>query len=299
MNGKVITLLIVLLVGLLTAFGSVFTLNEREQAIVVQFGEPKRVITDPGINFKLPFFEQVIYLDKRILSLDIRPQEVLASDQRRILVDSFARYRISDPLKRFQAARDERTAARLLEDAMESTVRQVLANEVMGSIVSGERAALMRQISELTNQRAASFGLEVVDVRLKRVDLPEQNSQAIFQRMETERQREAAEKRATGQRDAVKIRATGQRDAVKIRAEADRRVLELIADAERQSQTIRGEADGEAVKIFADAYTKDADFFEFYRTMQAYRKSLGKDDTTLVLSPDSEFFKLFIDRDGK
>jgi len=288
MNGKVITLLIVLLVGLLTAFGSVFTLNEREQAIVVQFGEPKRVITDPGINFKLPFFEQVIYLDKRILSLDIRPQEVLASDQRRILVDSFARYRISDPLKRFQAARDERTAARLLEDAMESTVRQVLANEVMGSIVSGERAALMRQISELTNQRAASFGLEVVDVRLKRVDLPEQNSQAIFQRMETERQREAAEKRATGQRDAVKIRA-----------EADRRVLELIADAERQSQTIRGEADGEAVKIFADAYTKDADFFEFYRTMQAYRKSLGKDDTTLVLSPDSEFFKLFIDRDGK
>jgi membrane protease subunit HflC len=288
MNGKVITLLIILLVGLLTAFGSVFTLNEREQAIVVQFGEPKRVITDPGINFKLPFFEQVIYLDKRILSLDIRPQEVLASDQRRILVDSFARYRISDPLKRFQAARDERTAARLLEDAMESTVRQVLANEVMGSIVSGERAALMRQISELTNQRAASFGLEVVDVRLKRVDLPEQNSQAIFQRMETERQREAAEKRATGQRDAVKIRA-----------EADRRVLELIADAERQSQTIRGEADGEAVKIFADAYTKDADFFEFYRTMQAYRKSLGKDDTTLVLSPDSEFFKLFIDRDGK
>ncbi len=288
MNAKAISGIVVLFIVVVGLFNSIFILTEREQAIVVQFGEPKRVIKDPGLNFKIPVWEQVIYLDKRILSLDIRPQEVLASDQRRILVDSFARYRISDPLKRFQAARDERTAARLLEDAMESTVRQVLANEVMGTIVSGERAALMRRISELTNQRAASFGLEVVDVRLKRVDLPQQNSQAIFARMETERQREAEEKRASGRRDAVKIRA-----------EADRRVAELVADAERQSQTIRGEADGQAVKIFADAYGKDKDFFEFYRTMQAYRKSLGKDDTTLVLSPDSEFFKLFINDGGK
>ncbi|UTW54426.1 protease modulator HflC [Kordiimonas sp. SCSIO 12610] len=287
MNAKVISGIVVLFIGLFVFFSSMFIVSEREQAIVVQFGEPKDVIREPGLHFKIPGLQQVIYLDKRILSLDIRPQEVLASDQRRILVDSFARYRISDPLKRFQAARDERTAARLLEDAMESTVRQVLANEVMGSIVSGERAALMRKISELTNQRAASFGLEVVDVRLKRVDLPQQNSEAIFARMETERQREAEEKRASGRRDAVKIKA-----------EADRRVAELVADAERQSQTIRGEADGQAVKIFADAYGKDKDFFEFYRTMQAYRKSLGKDDTTLVLSPDSEFFKLFVD-DGK
>lgn len=288
MNGKMIAGIIALFVALFVLFSSLFIVSEREQAIVVQFGEPKNVIRKPGLHFKIPLLQQVIYLDKRILSLDIRPQEVLASDQRRILVDSFARYRISDPLKRFQAARDERTAARLLEDAMESTVRQVLANEVMGAIVSGERAALMRKISELTNQRAASFGLEVVDVRLKRVDLPQQNSQAIFARMETERQREAEEKRASGRRDAVKIRA-----------EADRRVAELVADAERQSQMVRGEADGKAVKIFADAYGQDKDFFEFYRTMQAYRKSLGKDDTTLVLSPDSEFFKLFIDDGGK
>ncbi|NVJ71061.1 MAG: protease modulator HflC [Alphaproteobacteria bacterium] len=285
MNAKSIIALVI--VGVLIAVGlsGLFVVDERRQAIVVKFGSPQRTVTEPGLHFKMPFLEQVIFLEKRILSLDVPPQEVLASDQRRILVDSFARYRIVDPLKRYQAARDERAAASLLENAMESTVRQVLAQEPMNEIVSGQRAELMKRISDLTNERAHSFGLEVVDVRLKRVDLPADNSEAIFRRMETERQREAAEKRASGQRDAVKIRAA-----------ADRQVAELLAEAERKSQTIRGEADGEAVKIFANAYSKDEDFFEFYRTMQAYKKSLGKDDTRLVLSPDSEFFKLFMDR---
>ncbi len=287
MNAKVISLLVVVGVMVIGAAMSLFTVNERQQAIVVQFGNPQRTITDPGLHFKLPVYEQVIYLDKRILSLDLPPQEVLASDQRRILVDSFARYRISDPLKRYQAARTDAAAAKLLRDAMESTIRQVLAREPMNEIVSGQRLALMQRISELTNERATSFGLEVVDVRLKRVDLPAQNSEAIFRRMETERQREAAEKRASGQRDAVKIRAA-----------ADRQVAEILAEAERQSQTIRGEADGAAVKISAEAYGKDEDFFEFYRTMQAYRTSLGKNDTRLVLSPDSEFFKLFMNENG-
>ncbi|NVJ98621.1 MAG: protease modulator HflC [Alphaproteobacteria bacterium] len=285
MNGKAIAGLVALGVIIVVALSGLFVVDERRQAIVVKFGSPQRTITEPGLHFKMPFLEQVIFLEKRILSLDVPAQEVLASDQRRILVDSFARYRISDPLKRYQAARDERAAASLLENAMESTVRQVLAREVMNSIVSGKRDELMKRISDLTNERALTFGLEVVDVRLKRVDLPRENSQAIFQRMETERQREAAEKRASGQRDAVKIRAA-----------ADRQVAEILAEAERKSQTIRGEADGEAVKIFAEAYGKDEEFFEFYRTMQAYRSSLGKDDTRLVLSPDSEFFKLFMDR---
>ncbi|SDE18659.1 MULTISPECIES: protease modulator HflC [Kordiimonas] len=285
MNAKTIAGLVVLGALLLVGLSGFYVIDERQQAIVVKFGNPQRTVTAPGLHFKLPFLEQVIFLEKRILSLDVPPQEVLASDQRRILVDSFARYRIADPLKRYQAARTEVGAARLLEDAMESTVRQVLAKEPMNEIVSGQRAELMKKISDLTNQRALTFGLEVVDVRLKRVDLPQENSKAIFMRMETERQREAAEKRASGRRDAVKIRAA-----------ADRQVAEIIAQAERKSQTIRGEADGEAVKIFADAYGKDEDFFEFYRTMQAYRKSLGKDDTRLVLSPDSEFFKLFMDR---
>ncbi|WP_202899509.1 protease modulator HflC [Kordiimonas gwangyangensis] len=237
MGPKSIFGLVVLGAVLITGFSSVFVVDERNQAIVVQFGEPKRTVTEPGLQFKLPFVEQVIYLDKRILSLDVQPQEVLASDQRRILVDSFARYRISDPLKRYQAARTDAQAESLLENAMESTVRQVLAQEPMVGIVSGQRAELMKRISDLTNERAQSFGLEVVDVRLKRVDLPTANSEAIFRRMETERQREAAEKRATGQRDAVKIKAT-----------ADRQVAELIAEAERQSQTIRGEATGKRLK---------------------------------------------------
>ncbi len=285
MNAKTIAGLVVLGALLLVGLSGLYVIDERRQAIVVKFGNPQRTVTTPGLHFKLPFLEQVILLEKRIMSLDVPPQEVLASDQRRILVDSFARYRIADPLKRYQAARTEVGAARLLEDAMESTVRQVLAQEPMNEIVSGQRAELMKKISDLTNQRALTFGLEVVDVRLKRVDLPRENSEAIFERMKTEREREAAEKRASGQRDAVKIRAA-----------ADRQVSEILAEAERKSQTIRGEADGEVVKIFADAYGKDEDFFEFYRTMQAYRKSLGKDDTRLILSPDSEFFKLFMDK---
>lgn len=288
MNAKAIAGLISLALIFFVGASSLYIVSEREQALVVQFGEPKRTVPEPGLHFKLPIVEQVIFIDKRILSLDIRPQEVLASDQRRILVDSFARYKVVDPLKRYQAAATDRIASDLLEGIMVSTVRDVLASEPMQNIVSGQRANLMDQISELTNQRAASIGLEVVDVRLKRVDLPPQNSQAIFQRMQTERQQEAAEKRAEGKRDAVKITS-----------DADRQEAVLIANAERQSQIIRGEADGRAVKIFAEAFGKDEDFFEFYRTMQAYRAALGSDDTRLILSPDSEFFKLFVNSKGK
>lgn len=287
MGGKSIFGIVILLIIVFVGADSVYTVDEREQALVVQFGEPKRTIPNPGLHFKLPIVEQVIYLDKRILSLDRRPQEVLASDQRRIVVDSFARYRIVDPLKRYQAAANDVIANDLLDKIMDTTVRNVLGKVQMNNIVSGERASLMAEISRITNQQAATIGLEVIDVRLKRVDLPPQNSTAIFQRMETERQQEAAEKRAEGNRDAVKIRA-----------DADRQVAVLVAEAEKQSQIIRGEADGAATKIFAEAFGKDEEFFEFYRTMQAYRIALGKDDTRLVLSPDSDFFKLFVNSNG-
>ena len=287
MNAKSIAGLVVLVIAAFVGFNSLYVVSEREQALVVQFGEPRRTVPEPGLHFKMPIVEQVIFIDKRIPSLDIRPQEVLASDQRRILVDSFARYKVVDPLKRYQAAATDRIASDLLEGIMVSTVRDVLASQPMQNIVSGQRAELMDQISTLTNERAASVGLEVVDVRLKRVDLPVQNSQAIFDRMKTEREQEAAEKRAEGLRDAVKIRS-----------DADRQQAVLVADAERQSQIIRGEADGRAVKIFADAFGKDEEFFEFYRTMQAYRAALGEDDTRLILSPDSEFFKLFVNSQG-
>lgn len=283
MNVKTIVLSVVVLLALIVGLSSVYIVNEREQAIIVQFGKPKRTVRNPGLHVKMPLLEQVIFIDKRTLSLDVPPQEVLASDQARILVDSFARYRIIDPLKRYQAASSDARAASLLEQILQSTVRDVLASQPMPEIVSGQRASVMQQIEEITNQQAATIGIEVVDVRLKRVDLPAQNSNAIFRRMETERQQEAAEKRAVGQRDAVKITS-----------DADRQRATLVAEAERKSQVIRGEADARAVKVFAEAFGKDEEFFEFYRTMQAYKASLGKSDTRLILSPDSEFFELFV-----
>lgn len=265
------------------ALQAFYTIDEREQAIVVQFGEPKDQVSTPGLHVKMPFVQNLIRFDKRILSLDAEEQEVLASDQRRIIVDSFSRFRITNALKAYQAGRSEQGVVGLLESIVQSTVRQVLAREQMASIVSGERAALMQEITNITNQQAESLGVEVIDVRLRRVDLPTANSEAIFTRIRSERKREAEQSRAEG--NAAKIRIT---------AEADRKVQVILANAERDAQIVRGQADAQAVKIFAEAFSQDEDFFEFYRTMQAYRKSLGKDDTTLVLSPDSEFFKLFI-----
>jgi len=288
MNNKLLALSIVGAIALFGLFSSVYTVSEREQAIIVRFGEYQRTVNTAGLHFKIPVYEQVLRLEKRVLSLDLPAVEVIAKDQRKILVDSFARYRIVDPLKRYQAASNDAIAANLLAKILDAAVRNVLGQIAMNDIVTGERAALMEEIGRVTTSEARSMGLEVIDVRLKRVDLPPENSQAIFQRMETERQQEAAEKRAEGERDKVKIMAG-----------ADRQAAVLVAEAEREAQIIRGQADGIAVKTFAEAFGKDEEFFEFYRTMQAYRKALGKEDTTLVLSPDSEFFKLFVNSKNK
>lgn len=266
---------------------SVFVVDEREQALIFQLGQLKGVREDAGLHFKIPFLQQVEMLEKRIMSMDNPPTEAFEVDQRRLLVDSFTRFRIVDPLKRFQAARDDRVADSLLSNAVNSAVKEVIAKETMQAVVSGQRAEMMERIRAIADGKAQEYGMAVVDVRLKRVDLPPDNSQAIFQRMQSERQREAAEERAVGQRDAIKIKA-----------DADRQVAVLKADAEKLAQIIRGEADGIATKVFADAYGRDPEFFEFYRTMQAYRTALGKDDTRLVLSPDSEFFKLFVNSQG-
>ena len=288
MSKSTIALLVSLFAGIVVLFQSAFIVDEREQALVFQLGQLKGVREDAGLHFKVPFLQQVEMLEKRIMSMDNPATEALEVDQRRLLVDSFTRFRIVDPLKRFQAARDDRLADSLLSNAVNSAVKEVIAKETMQAVVSGQRAEMMERIRVIADRKVQEYGMAVVDVRLKRVDLPTQNSQAIFQRMETERQREAAEERAVGQRDAIKIKA-----------DADRQVAVLVANAERLAQIIRGEADGKATKIFADAFGQDVEFFEFYRTMQAYRTSLGKDDTTLVLSPDSDFFKLFVNADGK
>jgi membrane protease subunit HflC len=288
MDKKLIALLAVLGGAAVLTVSSMFYVTERQQAIVVQFGEPIRTIVEPGLNFKKPFIQDVVKLEKRILSLDLQEREIRTKDNKQIVVDSFARFRISDPLNMYQSVRTEERAASRLRDNLESNIRQVIAEAILPQVMSEARSDMMTRIRDITNSTTSSFGVEIVDVRLKRVDLPPANSQAVFDRMRTERQREAAEKRAEGQKVSTQIRAA-----------ADLRVAEIEAEAELKAQTIRGEADGQAVKIFAEAFGKDEDFFEFYRTMQAYKKALGSNDTRLVLSPDSEFFKFFMNDEQK
>lgn len=262
---------------------SLFTVTEVEQALVLQLGEHKKTIREPGLYFKLPFVQNVIFLDKRILNLDVPSQEIIASDQKRLVVDAIARFKIIDPLLTYQTRGNEANAAQALATLLSSNLREVLGREEFITLLSGERANLMTRIRDGVNLGAATFGIEIVDVRIRRADLPEANSQAIYTRMNTEREREARE-----------TRAEGGEQALRIRAEAERERTILLAVAERDSQILRGEGDSEAVRIFAESFGRDIEFFEFYRTMQAYRKALNNDDTTLVLSPNSEFFK-FLD----
>ncbi|MCH8321659.1 MAG: protease modulator HflC [Proteobacteria bacterium] len=262
------------------AYMSVFTVTQTDQALVLQLGEHKRTVKQPGLHFKLPFIQNVIYLDKRILNLDLKPEEIVSSDQKRMVVDAIARFRIIDPLLTFQTRRNERGVSQALETMVSSSVREVLAREQFITLLSGERADLMKQIRDSVNAAAHSFGVEIIDVRLRRVDLPARNSQSIYERMNTARRQEAQE-----------IRAEGQEQALRIRAEAERERTILLANAERDGQILRGQGDSEAVRIFAEAFGRDVEFFEFYRSMQAYKVALQPGDTTLVLSPNSEFFK--------
>jgi len=276
---KLITVIVIFL-ALLVLNMSVFTVSETQQALVLQLGEHKRTIREPGLNFKLPLVQNVIYMDKRILNIDIPPQEVIASDQKRLVVDAIARFRIIDPLVTYQTRVNEAGVEMALTTILSSNVREVLGRQNFDTLLSGERAELMLRIRDGVREGAERFGVEIIDVRIRRADLPEANSLAIYARMNKERNQEAAG-----------IRAEGEEQARRIRAEAERAVTVLLANAERDAQILRGEGDGEAVRIFAEAFGKDADFFEFYRSMQAYKKALGQDDTTLILSPNSEFFK--------
>lgn len=281
-------LMIALSLGLAAvAYMSVFTVSQTEQALVLQLGEHKRTVKDAGLHFKLPLVQNIIYLDKRILNLDVPTQELVISDQKRLVVDAIARFRIIDPLLTFQTRQNEAGAAQALNGLLVSNIRQVFGRETFIRLLSEERGELMQQIRDQVNEDASTFGVEMVDVRIRRVDLPDANSQAIYTRMNTERQREARE-----------TRAEGQEQALRIRAEADRTVTVLLANADRDSEILRGEGDGEAVQIFALAFGRDVDFFEFYRSMQAYKAALKPGDTTLVLSPNSEFFKFLDSIDG-
>jgi membrane protease subunit HflC len=274
---------------LVLIYSSTFIVHQTQHALVLRVGDPVRdPITVPGLYFKIPLFDSVVLIDKRILDLDSPPQEVIASDQKRLVVDAFARYRIINPLKFYQSVGTVEGANSRLSSVLNSSMRRVLGESTCIEVVRDDRADLMGRIKDGMNAEARdNFGIEVVDVRLRRADLPDANSQAVYQRMQTERQREAAE-----------IRAQGNQASQVIRAKADRDVTVIIAEATSKGEQIRGEGDGTRNKIFADAYGKDVDFFAFYRSMQAYELGLQKDGTRMLLSPDSEFFRFFQNPSG-
>jgi membrane protease subunit HflC len=280
--------LLVLLVAIIVAYGSVFTVDQTEQALVVRLGEPVGVVTDPGLHFKAPFIDTVILIDRRILDLENPSQEVIASDQKRLVVDAFARYRIKDALRFYQSVGTIQAANVQLTTLLNASLRRVLGEVTFIQVVRDEREALMGRIRDQLDKEAASYGIQVVDVRIRRADLPEQNSQAVYQRMQTERQREAAEFRAQGGQKAQEIRST-----------ADREATVIVAEANSTAERVRGEGDGERNRLFAEAYSKDPDFFAFYRTMTAYENGLKSNDTRFLLRPDSEFFKFFNNAAGK
>ena len=276
---------------ILIVFGlisSVFTVNQRQQALVLQFGEPKRIIQEPGLAFKVPFIQDVMYYEKRVLSLIPQDaEEVILADQKRLQVDAYARYRIMDPLLFFQTVRNEIGARARLESIIDSSVRRVLGGETLGSILTGEREGINGSIRDEVENSVTSLGIEIIDVRLRRADYPEATSQNIFNRMKSEREREARE-----------FRATGEEEAQKIRADAEKTRTVILAEARKESQDLRGQGDSQAIRIYADSFGQDEEFFSFYRSMEAYQKSIGEGPTSMVLSPDSSFFRFFKDKDG-
>jgi membrane protease subunit HflC len=281
-------LLVLIVLAAAVAYSAFFTVNQTHQALVLRFGNPVRVISEPGLNYKMPFVDNVVYVDKRILDLENPAQEIIASDQKRLVVDAFARYKITDPLRYYQTLGSLAGANSQLGTLLNAGLRRVLGEATFTHVVRDDRSMLMGRIREALDRDAQAYGIQVVDVRIRRADLPEQNSQAVYQRMQTERQREAAE-----------FRALGAQRAQEIRSRADRDVTVLVADATSRAEQVRGEGDGERNRIFADAFNRDADFFAFYRSMQAYEAGLRHNDTRMLLKPDSEFFRYFVDPSGK
>jgi len=281
MSTNLIIGIIVVVLGFI-AYGALFTVDERQQAIVMQFGEPKRVISEPGLAWKIPLLQNVQYYEKRVLNLDPPGENILLADQKRLIVDVFARYRIADPLLFFQTVRSEETARARLSTIINGRLRQILGNSTLSSVLSDERTQILRDLRESVDQETQTFGIGLVDVRIRRADLPDETREAVYNRMRSEREREAAEFRAQGYEQAQRITAAADREATVIRAEA-----------EREASILRGQGEGRRTEILNNAYGQDPAFFNFYRSMQAYSESLDSDSTYMVLSPDSEFFSFF------
>ena len=278
-----IVAIVVVLLLIVVGYSSIFTVRQTEQALVVRLGAPVGApITEPGLHFKAPFIDTVISIDNRILDLENPAQEIIASDQKRLVVDAFARYRIKDALRFYQSVGSVPAANLQLTALLNASLRRVLGEVTFIQVVRDEREILMGRIRDQLDKQTGAYGIQVVDVRIRRADLPEQNSQAVYQRMQTERQREAAE-----------FRAQGGQKAQEIKSKADREATVIVAEANSQADQIRGEGDGERNRIFAEAYSEDPKFFAFYRAMTAYETSLKSNDTRFVLKPDSEFFRFF------
>ena len=286
MKASRISIIVLGLLGLV-AYLSIFTVFEIKNAIVLQFGDPKRVIMEPGLNFKIPFVQNVVFIDNRILDIDAPPAEVIASDQKRLIVDAYVKFKIIDVLDFYKTLGNENVARSRISAIVNSRIRSVLGERPLAAVLSEDRANLMKEITALVETEVNAFGISIVDVRIKRADLPEANSEAIFRRMQTEREREAKEFRAQGDEIAQRIRSTADKDVTIIKSQA-----------EKKANIIRGEGDGEANRVFAEAFNTDPEFFAFFRAMQAYAEGLQNSDTTMILSPDSEFFKYFANPDA-
>lgn len=280
---RALILAVVAAVGLVVASSTLFTVHQTQQVLITQFGQPIRVIREPGLQAKVPFIQSVIAFDRRLLDFDAPGEEVILGDQRRLIVDSFTRYRITDPLLYFQTVGATEAGIRArLNSIVQSSLRRVLGNEPLLSVLSTDRARIMGTIRSQVNEEARRFGIEVTDVRIRRADLPDENTQAILNRMQSERERVARE-----------ARAEGAEVAAQVRARADRERTVLIAEAQAQADILRGQGENDAIRIFAEAFQRDPQFFHFWRSMQAYREAFGEGETRLLLSPDSEFFRFF------
>ena len=282
MSAKLVIAGIAAAATIILASASLFTVNQTQQALVLQFGEWKRTIQEPGLHAKIPFVQNVVFLDARVLNVDPPVEQVILADQKRLEVDAFARYRITQPLQFYQSVGNEMVAEQRLAATVNSALRRVLGNATLLNVLSRERSKVMTDIKAQVNQEAARFGVEIVDVRIRRADLPEATSQAVYERMRSEREREAREARAQGNEQAQQIRS---------RAERERTVI--LAEAQRDSQILRGEGDNQAIRILAESAGKSPDFYAFYRSLDAYKAAMKGENTQMVLSPDSEFFRYF------
>ena len=282
MNKKTKKILIGSAVAFVIFFGAMFTVDQRQQVLILQFGEPIRTIKSPGIKFKIPLLQDAVFFDKRIIDLSIAEQEVIASDQKRLIITAFAKYQIIDPLKFYTTVGNNYGLSSKLSGILDASLRQVIGEVTLSELLTENRGDVMKKIKEVVSTSSEIFGIEIVDVRVMRADLPKENSDAIYARMQTAREKEARE-----------IRANGAEEAQKIRAEADKEKTIILAEAKKKSDLTRGNGEAEAIKIYASSFGRDPEFADFYRSMIAYKTAFQPEKTKMIISPDSEFFKYF------